>query len=272
MNDKTTLLALLGRRPPVDLLLHPMTLGGLALMIFNDGWLRGAHPGWLTGKLSDVAAVLAYPGLLAALWSLGAMAVDRMVSRIAPGRGVDYSLRPAVLLAACAVTGTILAGINLSPAFRDGYLTFLGALDLFGWFCPLHYTMDPSDLLALLMLPGVWLTGRRLLARVPAGRLRTAYRLALRQAVADSGSGSGDAVRASVDRCLADVRRAQPTDQHDTLDALRNLLVESARSEATPGPDAPGAPGARNVAFDPAQHYHRLLQALETHRRRGSIP
>lgn len=276
MTRKPTLLALLDRQPPVDLLLHPVTVAGLALMILNDGWLRGAHPGWLTGKLSDFAAVLAYPGLLAALWSLGAMALDRVLYRIAPGRGVDYSLRPTVLLGSCTVTGAILAGINLWTDFRDSYLTVLCRLDVFGWFGPFHYTMDPSDLLALLFLPVVWLAGRRLLARVPAGRLRAVYRQALRQA----RDATEDTVSTTVDRGLADVRRAQSrdrsTDRSRTLDALRDLLVEAALREAAQGQAegqaASPMKGERNVAFDPAEHYHRLRQALETHRNRGSNP
>jgi len=272
MTRKPTLLALLGRRPPVDLLLHPMTLAGLALMILNDGWLRSAHPGWLTGKISDFAAVLAYPGLLAALWGLGAMALDRVVHRITPGRGVDYSLRPPVLLGACVLTGVVLAGINLWTDFRDGYLGFLGCLDVFGWFGPFHYTMDPSDLLALVLVPVVWLVGRRLLARVPAGRLRAVYRQALREA----RGATGDSVRATVDRGLADVRRAQRRgpnrDRNGTLDALSDLLVEAAQRESAQGRAAPTPPREQNVAFDPAEHYHRLRQALETHRNRGSNP
>jgi hypothetical protein len=266
MSNKPTLLALLGRQPPVELLLHPLTLAGLALMILNDGWLRGAHPGWLTGKLSDFAAVVAYPGLLAALWGLGAMAGDRLLS-LGANRGLDYSLRPAVILGSCGLTGGILAGINLWPPFRDGYLAVLQQLDVFGWFGPFHYTMDPSDLLALLLLPAVWLVGRRILARVPAGRLRAAYRQGLIQA----RDFTEDVVRDVVDRHLVDVRRAHGAEVSVTLDAIRDLLVEAAMREASPR--ALGdAQRDRNVALAAAEHYHRLRQALETHRNRGTNP
>lgn len=279
-SHKRTLLALLGRRPPVDLLLHPLTLAGLALMILNDGWLRGAHPGWLTGKLSDCAAVLAYPGILAALWGLGAMAVDRLVSVVAPGRGVDYSLRPSVLLGACTLTGTLLVGINLWTGFRDAYLAFLGRLDVFHWFGPFHYTMDPYDLLALLMLPGVWLVGRRQFARVPTGRLRATYRRALRRAAEGTPETPPEStsrqVHITVDRSLADVRRAQSGSPTASLDALRDLLVKTALLEAgqaaIQAQTAPSTDGERNVAFDPSEHYHRLRQALEDHRSRGLKP
>jgi hypothetical protein len=275
MTRGPTLHALFGRRPPVDLLLHPMTLAALAVMVLNDGWLRGAHPGWLTGKVSDFAAVLAYPGLLTALWGLGTMALDGLVTRASvranspqtPGRGVDYSLRPMVVLGACLFTGSLLVGINLWTPFRDGYLSALRLLDLFGWFGPFHYTMDPSDLLALVLLPVVWLVGHRLLARVPAGRLRAVHRKAMRQAVRGTGDATRDAVRTAVAGGLADVRRASGPDGNATLNVLQDLLVEGALQEAMP-PDRREA----NIAFDPTKHYHRVLQALETHRNRGSNP
>jgi len=263
---------LFGRQPPVELLLHPVTVTALAIMIVNDGWLRGAYPGWLPGKISDFAAVLAYPGLISALWGLGAMALDGLVAgstrRSASGqpalRGVDYSLGPTVILGSAILTGAILAGINLWTPFRDGYLSLLRHLDVFGWFGPFHYTMDPSDLLGLVLLPVVWLVGRRLLARIPAGRLRAVHREATRHT-------TRDAVLTAVDRGLADVRRAlgrDPTSpQNATLNVVRDLMVEGALQEAAlrnrPEPD---------VAFDPVQHYHRVVQALENHRNRGSNP
>ncbi len=282
MTRSATPSALLGHQPPVELLLHPMTLTALGIMILNDGWLRGAHPGPLTGKLSDFAAVLAYPGLLAGLWGLGAMAADGLAGIVSrridndgrPDWGVDYSLRPGVLLGACTLTGVILAGINLWTPFRDGYLWLLRSLDVFGWFGPFGYTMDPTDVVALALLPVVWLVGRRLLARIPAGRLRAVHRTATRRAMRRTGQDTKAvraAVRAVVDRELSDVRRAQgahpPPDRVATLDALIALLVKGALREA-----ALPVQGEPDVAFDPAEHYHRLGQALENHQHRGSSP
>lgn len=257
------LLALLGRQPPVDLLLHPVPLGGLAVMILNDGWLRGAFPGWLTGKLSDFAAVLAYPAVLVTIWALGAMTVDRLLARLTPDRGVNYSLRSSVVLGACLLTGIILVGINLWTPVRDGYLALLRSLDPGGWFGPFHYTMDPSDLLALLGLPVVWWVGRRRLARVPVGRLHAVYRQALRHA--RQGGAPGE-LRAVVEHGLADVRRARSTAEGaPPLDPVVRLLVEAATLEG-----APQGPRGHNVAFDPGEHYHRLQVALETLRNRGT--
>ena len=60
-------------------LAHPVTVLGLLLLLANDHYLKAAHPGWLTGKLSDAAGLVLAPPLLAlvvrrpaaALWSVG---------------------------------------------------------------------------------------------------------------------------------------------------------------------------------------------------------
>jgi hypothetical protein len=38
-----------------DLLLHPIALAAIAVLVANDHRWKASHPGWLTGKLSDVA-------------------------------------------------------------------------------------------------------------------------------------------------------------------------------------------------------------------------
>ncbi|MCZ7683483.1 MAG: hypothetical protein M5U28_33725 [Sandaracinaceae bacterium] len=48
---------------------HPLWWASLALLVANDHWLKGADllPGWLTGKLSDLAGLIVAPVLLSAL-------------------------------------------------------------------------------------------------------------------------------------------------------------------------------------------------------------
>ncbi|TCB96187.1 hypothetical protein E0H26_16325 [Micromonospora zingiberis] len=48
-------------------LIHPVTVAATALLILNDHVLKAAYPGWLTGKLSDVAGLVMAPPLLALL-------------------------------------------------------------------------------------------------------------------------------------------------------------------------------------------------------------
>ncbi|GDX79410.1 hypothetical protein LBMAG42_12210 [Deltaproteobacteria bacterium] len=50
-------------------LAHPVTLAAAALVLCNDFLLRGAAPGWLTGKLSDVGWLILVPVGLAAAFS-----------------------------------------------------------------------------------------------------------------------------------------------------------------------------------------------------------
>src|SRR5690242_20127817 len=59
-------------------LLHPLPLAAVAVLAINDHLLKGAGvlPGWLTGKLSDIAGLFFFPLLLTALargaWKLAA--------------------------------------------------------------------------------------------------------------------------------------------------------------------------------------------------------
>lgn len=48
-------------------LLHPVALIALGTLIVNDRFLKAAWPSWWTGKLSDVAGMMFFPLLLAAV-------------------------------------------------------------------------------------------------------------------------------------------------------------------------------------------------------------
>jgi hypothetical protein len=55
--------------PPLRLsLAHPAFVLALALLLANDLVLKAAFPGWVTGKLSDVAGLFVLPYFLAWLW------------------------------------------------------------------------------------------------------------------------------------------------------------------------------------------------------------
>jgi len=108
------------RRHERAALLHPLSLGALGLLLLNDHWFKHAQllPGWLTGKLSDVAGLIVAPIALIALLSL---------------RG------PRARTLALGATGIVFAAINVSTGAA-------GALEaLLGW----RIWSDPSDLLAL---------------------------------------------------------------------------------------------------------------------------
>jgi hypothetical protein len=131
----------------------------MGLVALNDHWLKGAGllPGWFTGKLSDVAGLYFAPLLLAEL-SLLAW----------PASGPRAVLR-RVVGAALAVGGGFTA-IKTWPAADALYEAGLSAL----WRNPVRNTMDPTDLLALLMLGLAVRTAWRSLGRgetpaLPAG-------------------------------------------------------------------------------------------------------
>jgi hypothetical protein len=123
------------RLSPALALLHPVWWLALGVLALNDHFLKGADllPGWMTGKLSDLAGLFLAPPLLAALL------------RVRSARG----------LAACyGATGLVFSGIQLSAAASAYWVGLMGSVGA-SW----QVWSDPSDLLALPML---WLSWRAL--------------------------------------------------------------------------------------------------------------
>jgi len=147
-------------------LLHPVVWLAIAVLVINDHVLKALVPGWVTGKLSDVAGLIFFPLILAGLVDLGAHTL---------GRDLSATTRRRLATVAALATGVVFAGIQLWPAMADLYLD---ALSLLQW--PYHavaravhgeplpalvrpmHTADPSDLIALpaLVVP-LWIARRR---------------------------------------------------------------------------------------------------------------
>lgn len=140
--------------PALQGLVHPVTLVALALWIINDHVLKGTGPGWLTGKLSDVACLAVVPWM-----PLAAVALARRMEK-APSR--------RWLLSSCLFTGFVMLTINLfepaASAYRYGLTTLqwpfqCAAALVMGHaqvpLIPVHLTMDPTDVLTLpaLLIP-----------------------------------------------------------------------------------------------------------------------
>lgn len=139
-------------------LLHPVSLAAIALLVVNDHVLKAAWPGLVTGKLSDVAGLVFFPLLLAA--------VAQQVRPALP-------LRRTALMCAL-LTALVFAAIKLSPLAGDAYRAGLGALQwpLYALWALAHdrglpallrvaLTPDPTDLLTLpAVLVAVWLAHR----------------------------------------------------------------------------------------------------------------
>lgn len=134
--------------PALQGLGHPVTLVALALWIINDHVLKGAGPGWLTGKLSDVACLAVVPWM--------PLAAATLVGR------VEMPSSRRWLRLSCLLTGLVMVTINLFEpaawAYRHGLAALqwpfqLVAASVFGHaqvpLIPVTLTMDPTDLLTL---------------------------------------------------------------------------------------------------------------------------
>ncbi|PZG18818.1 hypothetical protein C1J01_14065 [Nonomuraea aridisoli] len=104
-----------------------MTVAGVVVLLINDHLLKQTWPGFVTGKLSDVAGLLVAPALLALFLP----------------RRAD--------LAATVLTGVVFAGVKTTETGADlasQVWTFVGG--------PSRVLADPSDLLALPALALAW--------------------------------------------------------------------------------------------------------------------
>jgi hypothetical protein len=137
-------------------LLCLVPLAGMALMAANDWLLRTRWPCWLTGKLSDVAGMLFFPFLLTATWSW----LLFLGGRILPLR-LSPALTRGRLTLAVVASGAALASVKLVPGCNRAFVGLLGSLDVLGLFGRFSCAADPSDCLALAVLPLVWLYGAR---------------------------------------------------------------------------------------------------------------
>lgn len=153
----------MGDRSPRAALFHPIALGALALLLVNDHFLKAAWPGWWTGKLSDVAALIVGPIAVAAL-------VRAVVRRRGPGSlGAGIPVEAGVAVAFAIA----FAAVKLEPHANAAYAAALGA---FGW--PIGIVgdllagrpiqglgraptvLDPGDLVALPAIAVGWWLAR----------------------------------------------------------------------------------------------------------------
>ncbi|GAA2299134.1 hypothetical protein GCM10010149_55030 [Nonomuraea roseoviolacea subsp. roseoviolacea] len=131
-------------------LCHPVTVAGVVVLLLNDHLLKQTWPGFVTGKLSDVAGLVVAPPLAALLFR----------------RRAD--------LAATLLTGALftLAKTTQTGAEAASHLFTLVA-------GPSHVLDDPTDLLALPALALAWWIRRRTLPTGSRHALHTGSRHAL---------------------------------------------------------------------------------------------
>jgi len=200
---------------PAGEFLHPIPVAALVILAVNDHVLKGGGivPGAITGKLSDVMGFVFFPLLCTAILDTALWGVAHL------GAPVDFSLRWWKLLAALAVTVTLMATIKLSPAASLAVADFLGAI----W-KPSQIVTDPTDLLTLpaIVIP-LWI-GRAEIRRVPLGRLEVLERKWKREGTPAS-NGLADVPNSSdlasaLDRYFAG---GDAEDAHAELEKLRSI-------------------------------------------------
>jgi hypothetical protein len=123
---------------------HPLTLTSIGLLLLNDHVLKASTPSVLTGKLSDFAGLFFFPFLLA--FVLSALLAWRRV----PARPISAL--------AFGLTLAWFTAIKTLPVANT--LTAAAASHLLG--LPVRIALDPTDLLALVVLWPAWRLWRRL--------------------------------------------------------------------------------------------------------------
>ncbi len=118
-------------------LAHPVSLSAVLVLLLNDHLFKALWPGWVTGKLGDVAGLVFAPLLVAVPLSL---LLPRRVGERAVG------------LTAIAITGAWWVLAVTVPDVHALSLSVLGVLTQ----APFYFERDPTDALALPGLLGAW--------------------------------------------------------------------------------------------------------------------
>ncbi|MEV5719732.1 hypothetical protein AB0L41_38095 [Amycolatopsis mediterranei] len=122
---------------------HPLTVGATAVLLLNDHLLKPVWPGLVTGKLSDVAGLIAAPPVLGLL--LGLFLARRLAAPVA-----------------VVVTGAAFAFVKLTTAGAGVASAAWSVVN-----GPSVVLADPTDLVALPALGLSWWAWRRVTAAPP---------------------------------------------------------------------------------------------------------
>lgn len=135
------------RPVPGDILLHAAPLGAALLVAFNDFFLKPRHPGFVSGKLSDVGLCFFFPVFIAAVleWA-DWLFVDLPRSR-------PFVRRRGLLRAGVVLGALYFIAIKLVPAAADAHAGALHALVPGRRF---RAVADPTDLWCLPMVGLAW--------------------------------------------------------------------------------------------------------------------
>ncbi|MGE0868851.1 MAG: hypothetical protein AB7P03_09820 [Kofleriaceae bacterium] len=140
---------------PIGEAVHPVTLAAVLVLLVNDWVLKPRFgPSPVTGKLSDIAGLIATPVLLSALIGLVLLLANKLGVRVAA------PLTTRRLACCVAATGLAFTAVKLS---EHAATWFVRAVEVLGR--PAEVYLDRTDLLCLPALAVTWWIGRDELRR-----------------------------------------------------------------------------------------------------------
>ena len=221
-------------------LASPVFVFSLVVLILNDHVVKQAWPGWVSGKVSDVAGLVVAPLLLAVL--LTALRLPRPV--------------PVAL----ALTGL---GLTITKAWETG-ATFTSAVwSLTG--IPTQIRADPTDLLALPALYAAWWVHRTVRQR-PTQGWRHLLAVAVGTAALPCGLLATAATSCDDDDGFAQVGRVAGRFPGSPPGVEERLMlggrydldtsVDATRRFAVPDVEVVGSVGRQREECDPANPAH----------------
>jgi 5-hydroxyisourate hydrolase-like protein (transthyretin family) len=135
-------------RAALRCLAHPASLLSIGLLLLNDHVLKATGANWLTGKLSDFAGVFFFPFLLLAVAALPCALLAR---RRLPSRLLKIS--PMAAGGAAFALTALWFALSKATAAGNAATTRIASILVGG---PVAIALDPTDLLALVMLWPAW--------------------------------------------------------------------------------------------------------------------
>lgn len=117
---------------------HPSSLISIALLLVNDHVLKILFPSWLTGKLSDFAGIFFFPFIVGALLSF-----------------ILNKIKLSTHYVGQIAFGLVFIGFgSLKLIVPVNAFVGLAASKVYG--SPVHYALDPTDVVALVALIPAW--------------------------------------------------------------------------------------------------------------------
>jgi hypothetical protein len=138
----------------LDYFVHPVPLMAVALMAFNDHYLKYIYPSPFTHKLSDFLGLFFFPLLLSAIAMLSANCLTKFI------RKNPLLLDRKLLLSCILISSTLFVGVKLSEPLRETLTVFFYKIRY-----PIFIADDKTDLMALVSNIPCYLFGKKFFER-----------------------------------------------------------------------------------------------------------